>query len=338
MSIINQRFFRSNVTGFINLPLNGNTILTLESNISALAPTDTKSYRIVFRADSPSGNIIATSNVITMYGNAFLSIQATGGTKTEEGNWVVHAFTSSDVFRLTSLSLLPERNTIQYLAVGGGGAPLFSTVGLQSTRAGGGAGGLLTGNITVTSDYVGNNAIIIGGGGSPSPSGISGANTVLFNSSPRSITAFGGGGGRKSGGSGGGGSVVGIPGTAPGLPGISGQGNPGFGGQGTSSNTPTSSRSDVYGGGGGGAGSGGPINTNSQINGGNGRAISWVPNLYGASGPTPGRWFAAGGGGDYSFRGTSGQGSTEGNPGAGYGPNNGSATQQGIVIIRYPKG
>lgn len=345
MTIIDQRFFKSNVSGFINLPLNGNTTLTLESNISALAPADTKNYRIVFRADSPEGDIIATSNVITMYGNAFLTIQATGGTKTAEGDWIVHAFTSSDNFDITSLSIFAERNTIQYLTVGGGGAPSPSTY----STAGGGAGGLLQGNISVTSDYISNTQVIVGAAGA---GGALAAPTILFNSTPRQITAFGGGNGRADGGSGGGGQVFAVPGNTPGRSGVSGQGNPGGGGGGSNSpNNPGPSgpwRQTTYSaGGGGGAGdAGGPVpGVNTSLGrAGNGLAVSWIPASYGAPGPTPGRWFAAGAGGSgYNYRSPTapGGGSTSypSNPnGAGYGPANGSASQSGVVILRYPKG
>jgi hypothetical protein len=337
MTIIDQRFFRSNVSGFINLPLNGNTILTLESNISALQPTDSKSYRIVFRADSPSGNIVATSNVITMYGNAFLNIQAHGGTRTEEGNWIVHAFQESNTLNIASLSVFPERNTIQYLVVGGGGNPTPSTY----STAGGGAGGLLEGNISVTPSYIGNFTVQVGGAG---------GQTRLFDSAPIQITALAGGGGRAGGASGGGGQVFSVPGSSPGSAGTPGQGNPGFSGGGSASygsrNPVTGAfwNQIVYnGGGGGGAGSGGPPLTSSK-NGGAGLAISWVPTSYGAAGPAPGRWFSAGGfGSGYNYRseGAPGGASTTypaGNNGAGFGPANGSAGQQGIVIIRYPKG
>jgi len=330
MTIIDQRFFRSNVSGFINLPLNGNTILTLESNISALEPTDSKSYRIVFRADSPSGDIVATSNVITMYGNAFLNIQAHGGTRTEESDWIVHAFRESNTLDIVSLSVFPERNTIQYLVVGGGGNPTPSTY----SKAGGGAGGLLEGNISVTPSYIGNFTVQVGGVG---------GQTRLFNSTPNQITALAGGGGRSVGASGGGGQVFSVPGGSNGAAGTSGQGNPGFYGGGSIITYPTWNQTVYAGGGGGGAGAGGPPTTGSE-NGGAGLAISWVPTSYGAAGPAPGRWFSAGGAGSgYNYRspGAPGGGSTSypaGSNGAGYGPANGSAGQQGIVIIRYPKG
>jgi len=350
MAIINQRFFKSNVTGVINLPLNGNVTLTLESNISALQPTDSKNYRIVFRADSPSGEVVARSNVITMYGNSFLSIQATGGTKTEEGNWIVHAFTGSDNFTVTALSVFPERNTFQYLAVGGGGALSQDNY----NKAGGGAGGLLQGNLTVTPSYLGTNDIIVGGGGAPGGSypgyGTAGENSVLFNSKPTlKITALGGGtGAAGTGASGGGGLNRAAPNVADGGAGTPGQGRPGFRATSTRTTQPSYIITDYLGGGGGGgAGTGGPISTGTR-NGGNGLAVSWVPSSYGGTGPTPGRWFAAGGAGQ-GYRLDTRVGSVvraNGTDGAGYGSGNGSGGssvsgsggQSGIVIIRYPKG
>ena len=352
---IDQRFFRSNVSGFINLPLNGNTTLTLESNISALEPTDSKSYRIVFRADSPSGNIVATSNIITMYGNAFLSIQATGGTKTEEGDWFVHAFEESNVLNISSLSVLSERNTIQYLVVGGGGGggdSLFP----PKMSGGGGAGGLLTGNINVDSTYIGNSNVIVGAGGSGPSSGTDGSPSSLLG-----VTALGGGGTKGTNrytvsgivGSGGG-SVTGTyPSNIPGSVGTDGQGY--AGGRGSASrsnltqpvfpNLPYTVESLRRGGGGG---SGGAASGLDGQNGGIGTAISWVPESYGVTGPTPGRWFAGGAaGGSWIYRspsapspgtttnnGTNGVGSNT----SGGGSRGGAAANPGIVIIRYPKG
>lgn len=363
MTIIDQRFFKSNVTGYIDLPLNGNTILTLESNISALEPSDTKSYRIVFRADSPSGNVVATSNVITMYGNAFLSIQATGGVKTEEGDWIVHAFPESNTFEINSVSVLTDKNTIQYLVVGGGGAPYvspsLSAPGgsfLGTATAGGGGGGLLTGNITVDNNDVGISNVIIGSAGAGG--GGDGGQSNFLN-----ITALGGGGG-KSGtdrytqfnivGSGGGTYVEFFPSISAvaGSFGTPGQGFPGGSGISYREVYPAPSGAGFLdlrvGGGGGGAGSTAtptvfPTAT-VGFNGGDGKAVTWVPSSYGASGPTPGRWFAGGGGGagrqhkgpptapgqpiTGPYTGTSGAGSS----GAG------GVSQSGLVIIRYPKG
>jgi hypothetical protein len=359
---IDQRYFFSNVTGFINLPLNGNTTLTLASNIAALEFSESKNFRIVLRADSPSGNIIATSNTFSMYGNAFLTIQAHGGVKTEEGDWIIHAFPQSNTFEISSVSILPEKNTIQYLVVGGGGAPYVSPSlsapggsSLGTATAGGGGGGLLTGNISIVNNDVGISNVIIGSAGAGG-GGDGGQSTFL------NVTALGGGGGKTSTdryvsfnivGSGGGTFSEFFPSSAvPGSLGTPGQGFQGGSGISYRETYPAPSGAGFLdlrvGGGGGGAGSTAiptvfPSAT-TGFNGGNGKDIPWVPSSYGVAGPAPGRWFAGGGGGaGAQFKGpptSPGQpitGPYTGTSGAGAG-GQGGASQSGIVIIRYPKG
>lgn len=159
---------------------------------------------------------------------------------------------------------------------------------------------------------VGNEPIfytLVGGGGGGAGygpayfGGVSGQPTTAFG-----FTAVGGGGGGRyspsptngqPGGSGGGGGTGGTGGTGQGYPGPSQtqQGHPGGSGGST-----------YDGGGGGGAGGSGEaavVNV-SCGDGGIGKILlsdapslyrESIPNAYGTSGPTPGRWVAGGGGG-----------------------------------------
>jgi len=153
----------------------------------------------------------------------------------------VHTFLSSNNFTISSLSNNPFYNTIEYLSVAGGGGagtvPLPVPEGgpRSGNQAGGGAGGLLLGNTTLSAST---HIVTVGaGGGMGSP----GSNTFI-SSGPGQPTAyfvsFGGGRGADNsptgpgifgqpGGSGGG-AAAGLPTSPPWIgEGVPGQGNPG---------------------------------------------------------------------------------------------------------------
>jgi hypothetical protein len=213
---------------------------------------------------------------------------------------------------------------VEYLVVGGGGSGGTNGVPRYET-AGGGAGGLLTGSISILEE----NTVIVGDGGNGTlVSGSNGNNSVFGN-----IIAFGGGAGGSavngvlvagSGGSGGGSITSAGP---------SGSGIPGQGNNGALSNFS----------GGGGAGTIGIFN-----NGGSGSFVS----AFATIGGSPAGWFAGGGGGYIGRGGIGGGASGSSNltvytgsintGGGGGGFNAGSFTPSaggkggsGIVSIRY---
>ena len=286
--------------------------------------------------------------------------------------------------------------SVDLLLVGGGGAGgqgEFYPPSAETGGGGGGAGGYFQDfNFTLP---IGEYDISIGDGGAvaaiPTAStpgtnrnGSPGTPSYISGPGITTIIAYGGGGGGgafdhpnyyagngSDGGSGGGGSIsptsptagdgnrttatapatgITIPAYLQGSGAV--QGYPG-------ATEPTTVTASGGGGGAGAAGSAGPTHS-----GGNGRA-AWtnddgIPPAYGTPGPTPGRWFAGGGGGTQSFGGgTAGAGGggqgADGNPsvtqlstagtvntgGGGGGGHNSPSTFSaaaggpGIVIIRY---
>lgn len=171
-------------------------------------------------------------------GGGAIPFSATGGTKTTDGSYTIHTFTSSGSFQITSPGQVSR--TIDYLVIAGGGA------GGSGMGGGGGAGGYrttmpegpggpspsvesastLSGPLTYT--------VTIGGGGTGSlnPTPSNGAGTQGTSSAFGPISTTGGGGGgtyatgnnMTPGGSGGGygGSDSGPSG--PGGSGTAGQG------------------------------------------------------------------------------------------------------------------
>lgn len=112
--------------------------------------------------------------------------------------------------------------TVSYLAVAGGGA------GAGSWGGGGGAGGMVSGSTTFSGGTV--YTVVVGSGGSTSPSPSSGTNSSLTSITGLSVSSsgggYGGGGSGAPGGSGGGGSGWQSGVSNPGGSGTPGQGNP----------------------------------------------------------------------------------------------------------------
>jgi hypothetical protein len=240
----------------------------------------------------------------------------------------------------------PAGTSMWYLAVGGGAA------GGSRIGAGGGAGGLLIGNVSISAGTT--YTITVGAGGAavtsiPGVVGNDGGNTTITGSGFSTITAIGGGGGGayigtsgtagRNGASGGGGSYSGNGGVNTPGSGTSGQGSTGGAGSAT----------NVSGGGGGGASAVGEAAQASR--GGNGGAgtastITGASVTYagggGGSQATTGGTGGTGGGGNGSSGNSNGAAGTNFLGGGGGGARNDSDTSNvnsgkggdGVVIIR----
>jgi hypothetical protein len=282
---------------------------------------DAHNYQLNESLFSPT---VATGGVVSTYTTAGLTFRT-------------HTFTTVGTtnFVVSSVGTDPS---INYLVVAGGGSGGIGTpVGYEA--GGGGAGGVLRGNLNVTATTY---PIVVGAGGNNA----NGGNSTAFG-----LTAVGGGRGGSSpngglsGGSGGGGSHANNPGGA------------GTAGQGFAGATPGQGSS---GGGGGGAGEAG--NTDGLGHGGDGVGsnISGNTLFYGGGGaafhaPSQGNNIGAivgepgvGGGGPGNMVLDSGAGlfapnknavaNTGGGGGGGYATNNtgGGIGGSGIVIVSYP--
>ena len=255
-------------------------------------------------------------------------VVASGGTKTTDGLYTVHTFTSSGTLTISG------GGTVEALLVGGGGAG--GNYGSNNVGAGGGgAGGVVTGSYTLS---VGSYSIVVGAGGAGSASqsnGSNGSDTVAF-----SYVAKGGGGGGENGqrgqdgGSGGGGA------RAPG--GLSLAGNIG--------NSGGTSGSQYTAGGGGGASAAGSDDSGSSTNtksGAGGDGATYLGRLVAggggggtstAGGNTGTALGGSGGGGNGSGSAgyaNSGQSNTGGGGGGAGAVTVSGSGGSGIVVVRY---
>ncbi len=271
----------------------------------------------------------------------FAAFPASAGNPVQQGNYIVHTFSSAGTFTFTPT--VPV--TAEVLVVGGGGAGGGAygadVVPNQSLNFGGGGGA--GGFVTTTTAVSGPTTVVVGAKGI----GVSGGKGTSGGGSSFGtfVTAAGGGGGGAgrvlsgyvdglNGGSGGGGGHYG--GTSPGA--IDGVGGTGTAGQG---NSGAAAAGNARGGGGGGAGA-----ASTNTNGGAGRYsnISGTDTPY-AGGGGAGR-AGTGGVGGGGAGGTSG--SAPGKVATGYGSGGGGVAQgnaqlgsggdgsDGIVIVRYP--
>jgi len=344
--------FASGNTGSFSMNSTSN-VLTL--TMPSIPSQQSRVLTLDVRKDSPTGQILRSSNTITVIDAALAYNSISGGTEFNIGDgYKTHVFTTSA--NLTISSVGTQYSSINYLVVagggGGGGGSGFNSLG----GGGGGAGGYIGGNLTLSSTGI--VPIIIGAGGSGGPGGnafgVNGSNTIL--SGGINLTAVGGGygaadqlDGRPGGNGGSGGGSIYSSGTT-------GQGYPGQGFPGGMFGNPVR-----VGGSGGGAGAASPMfNPGGLTNGpgGIGKVFEGSPPAYGTPGPTSGQWFAGGGGGGNSpaqpggtrtgGSGGGGDGAPTGAPatpgtpntgGGGGGGNSGVAGGgggPGIVIIRYP--
>lgn len=267
--------------------------------------------------DATDGDV----NTFAQYGQTFTAITASGGTETTVGDFKVHTFTSGGTFTVSNVGSNPE---VEYLIVAGGGGGGYTTVSPGSgVSPGGGAGGMLSGNATVTATSY---TITVGAGGLGQTS--STASTAGGNSSAFSITASGGGRAASvrdgfDGGSGGGARGLIGQGSGDGGDGIAGQGN--NGGNAGTAISPVA-YSSAAGGGGAGAAAARSNEANRATPGGLGLAstISGSAVTYATGGDAQN---GAGGGADGA--------ANTGDGGAGGVDTDGGDGGSGIVIIRY---
>ena len=260
------------------------------------------------------------------------SANTTGGTKTSDGTYVIHTFTSTGTFT-TATQINAD---ILVVAGGGGGA-----------HGGGGAGGLLTFTSQTLAATSSGYVVTVGTGGTAGLFDVQGG---LGNDSQFGLLTLvkgGGGGGYvgsssqtngSAGGSGGGGAGSGSA-LKTGGAATSGQGYAG-GSNSTRTSSPYPS------GGGGGAGAVGADSPSASVsgNGGVGLASSLSGSTvyyaggggggnYAASGTAGAGGTGGGGAGSVSSAGTAGTANTGGGGGGGY--SSGAAGGSGIVIVRY---
>ena len=222
-----------------------------------------------------------------------------------------------------------------YLVVAGGGG---------ASQGAGGAGGMLSGNVTLTSGQV--YTVTVGAGGAGGGGGAVGSNSSISGTGITTVIALGGGNGGNAGAGGAGGSGGGggsqSGGGAVGGAGTSGQGYSGGAGN---SSAPYST-----GGGGGAGGVGSPSTTAAAGVGGNG-AVSTITGssvTYAGGGgggvyQSPGTAAAGGSGGGgagggVSSNGVAGTANTGGGGGGAYGGGtySGGSGGKGIVILSIP--
>ena len=283
-----------------------------------------------------------------------------------------HTFTSSGTFQITELAfLLP--NSVEFLAVAGGGGGGENGSG-SSSGSGGGAGGFLTGSFT---GAVASYAITVGAGGkgnaspdSPYEKGQPGTDTVLVDpGGPTTYTAAGGGGGGSypnvagdPGGSGGGGGGNTVNSPSPdanyGTGSRYGPGSPLTGTTPTTQGNPGGYGGRIGGGGGGAGGAGGAGSGATGVGGAGGigaqNNYATGTNQYYAggggggghdAGPGPGGNGGGGAGGSNTPHpvdkeaesGVQGTGGGGGGPAADDGnlTNQGGDGGSGVVVVRY---
>jgi hypothetical protein len=321
-------------TNKLTIARNGNNIQGVANN-SQLG-TNRASITLVY-VDATKGWVYQNESNVADLGQV-LFLEATGGTVLTNGDFKTHVFTGDGCFSVSQIGNAPTVPTggpsvVDYLVVAGGGGAF--------SGAGAGAGGFRTFTslpgasplnapvgITVTATTY---PITVGGGGasgncsSPGPGGSpSTFSTITSAGGGRSTNGDGG-----SGGSGGSTSHAPNPAGAGNTPPVSPpQGNPGG-----------SSQNNGKGAGGGAGAAGG--NASPGVNGpaGSGGVGSFIVTCffgptapsYGTAGPSPGRWFAGGGGGSTYSAGTPGA-LTAGSGGAGGGGAGGATVPAGAPV------
>jgi hypothetical protein len=298
----------------------------VEEPVNVTSPLDYMSRSSMsFKANETWSDLSnATNNNLAnfaQFGEPFTAITASGGTETTVGDYQIHTFTAGGTFTVSDAGSNPE---VEYLIVAGGGGGAYSTTGAGSgVSPGGGAGGMLSGNATVTATSY---TITVGSGGLGQTA--STASTAGGNSSALSITATGGGRAASlrdgfDGGSGGGARGIIGQGSGDGGLGTAGQGN--NGGNASTAISPIA-YSSAAGGGGAGAAAARSNEANRATAGGVGLAstISGSAVTYATGGDAQD---GAGGGADAA--------ANTGDGGAGGVDADGGDGGSGIVIIRY---
>jgi hypothetical protein len=228
-----------------------------------------------------------------------------GGNVTIDGAYTIRTFTSNANLTIQNSPL----DNVQYLLIAAGGG--IESKPLQYLQGGGGAGGLLTGNVTLSS---GTYTVTIG-------QGVSGSNGQ--NSTWNNLTAVGGGEGGVTGN----GSPGGSGGGAGGGSNFLRYGGSGTSGQGFAGGNTALVTSTYMAGGGGGASAKG---TNGQSGGATG-GPGVQSNITGSN-----VYYAGGGGGDNGLViGGGGLGSDTYGGGANATGSTAATGNPGVLIIRY---
>jgi hypothetical protein len=331
----------------------GSFVMNSASNVISLTgatqvpANQTRFYQLNVRSGNANGFIAFTSNVITLVDDAAAFVAAAGGIEYINDGYKTHVFTSSNNFVISGLGVPSNRNLYYEIVAGGGFGGYSPNAGVAG---GGGAGGFLRGNTSLST--TGTFAMVVGGGGGSAIN--NGSNSSIL---ANTFIAIGGGfGGRFGSGAS---PLDGQPGGSGGGSGLGGTGGSGTPGQGNPGGSGPYANPGAYGAGGGGAGQAGGTSVTPGVygKGGNGLPSVSITNipaqaqpLYGASGgpSQPGRWFAGGGaagtspialaglggGGLTAQSGTVNTGGGGGGVAPGFpGENNGGS---GIVIVRYP--
>lgn len=314
-------------TGTISLSQANTELGNPSTSTISLNDTDVR----VLLARVPSGTI----SMSDLQGKT-VAFSMSGGTSWTSGGYTYRAYTSTTGITVTG------SGTVEAMVVGGGGIYDSPPTGTARLSGGAGAGGLRFTSFSLDRP----NSVTVGGSGSPSR--ITFGPTVV----PVSIVSAAGGAtehnnadpGGSGGGESGSGGGIGFGNSPPVTP---PQGNPGG---------PNFPSGDSGGGGGGGAGASGGQAASPGVGGVGGVGAtappSWsIPPSYGTPGPTPGRYFAGGGGGVSGGAGGAGGGGPGGvfpnglgtagttNTGGGAGGSNRTYLNvnggSGIVIVRY---
>jgi len=303
-------------TGSITFASNSNTLIF--TTVSNIPTSEIRNFNLQIRTESISGNVIATSNTVSILDTTYAYYSASGGNQTiyAADGYKYHVFNSSNNFTILHNTSSVNGSNLEMLMVGGGGGGRGGETqfpGNYWVGGGGGAGGVAPVSLSSTSLTTTDYAIVVGGGGTAltsvatPTSGSSGSNTIFSNT----YVALGGGwggssqtpsslnipGGRGGSGGGAGSGSTGAPNDGLGANALQsnsftgGYGNPGgesFGGP------PTLK---AFGGGGGGAGGAGSPGSPTAFfaNGGSGIGIfsNWANiTSTGISG-----YYAGGGGG-----------------------------------------
>jgi hypothetical protein len=237
----------------------------------------------------------------------FPGIIATGGVITEQGDYYLHTFNSTDTFQITKGS--SKYPTFDWFLMGGGGAGGGGQV--HGPEGNGGAAGIsknanaVTGNITSYTITIGSGGNATGNGAQQGYAGNAGNSSNAFG---ETATAGNGGQGVPQNGQNGGNNAL--------YSGVSGQGryNPGGAGAGAGGNANA--------GGFGGIGIQTPLANGAQTYFGGG----------GGTRPTGGVWSQGGGGNWQALPGIANTGS---GGGGGYSWGGGGAGAAGVCFIRY---
>ena len=221
-------------TGSITFASNSNTLIF--TTVSNIPTSEIRNFNLQIRTESINGNVIATSNTVSILDTTYAYYFASGGNQTiyAADGYKYHVFNSSNNFTILHNNSPVNGSNLEMLIVGGGGGGRGGETQFPSNYwagGGGGAGGVANVSLSSTSLTTTDYAIVVGGGGTALTSvaapttGASGSNTTFSNT----YIALGGGWGGSAqtpsssnipggkGGSGGGGGSYSAGGGTGGL-------------------------------------------------------------------------------------------------------------------------